>query len=212
MELREELSHVERLVKELSREETAAEKALRRERKDVDAARYPAQMRTWRQDPPDPDLIEREIAEARQAEDALSIATELVRIARARVDTLHARIAAGATTSEDNVALAHELRERLDVVTAAATDAQRNAIHSAFAAEQTTDARFTRAKRELGRARVQLALVIAGADVSTRSRLSAIDLDVTARVPDERWRQEVVARCRAIAEALVPVFAASAYR
>jgi hypothetical protein len=142
----------------------------------------------------------------------LSTAIELARIARARVDTLRARIAGGATTSEDTVALAYELREMIDVVDAAAADAQSSAVRSALEGGEAFNPSFSRAMRVLSRARVQLALVIAGADDATTARLSAIDLDVTATVPDARWRQEVGTRRAQLVEALAPLLPASAYR
>jgi hypothetical protein len=212
MHLRTELARVEQLFAHLSREVLAAEKAVKREIKDVKSAKYPLRASIWADEHPDPDEIAREVHELGHAEAELSIATELVRIVRARLDTLVARDGAGATSSDDTASLAHDLRERLAAVDSAAADAQGNAIRAALQGGDVVDPSFVRARRELARARVQLALLIAGTDGPMNERLSAIDLNVTARAPDARWREQVTQRCAQLIEALGPLLPTSAYR
>jgi hypothetical protein len=218
--LRQELSHLEQLIKSLAHDLKYAERDLDQERKDVANAKNPPST-FWSKagaKPRDDDEVERESAELDEAQVQAAIAQDLVAIVRSRADVVRARIEAGLTESDDTTALAHDLRGLIDIADSVAGEAQAGAIRGILQGLEGASEVFIRAQREIARARVQLALLVAnleaknGKDDPTVASLSAIDLDIASTAPTESWRKQIANERARLVKALAPLLVADAYR
>lgn len=223
MSLRTELESVEGLLKTLVRDLKAAERDVKRERKDVANAKHPMPgwwtRDLWDAPQRDEAVVEQELTELAEAEARATIARDLIAITRSRADTLRTRIDAGQTESEDTGALAHDLRRMIDTAYEAAADAQAGAIRAIVERrEGIHDVRFVRACGEIARTRIQLALLVAnlaatrGNDDPTVVTLSAIDLNVNSAAPTESWRTQIAENRARLLEAIELLLPASVYR
>jgi chromosome segregation ATPase len=224
--IRHELAAVEKLIKKLVAEHKAAASAAKREHKDVERLHDASSTRwlthrSWYGGAaePDDDRIERERAELAEAEAQLRSAEDLVAIARARADTLRARIARGAHESEDTLTLAHELRDTVATAEAAAAEAQSIAIEAVMGGRHAgTSARLGEARRSLARARVQLGLLIAhlqasrGAAHPIVAGLTAVELKGPGSAATQEFCGQLADHRRRINELIEPLLSATAYR